>query len=73
MSSLRAYVLDPTNLNMAIERKLSILCDVSSGLVYLHSHKPTIVHRDLTCREQHITGLKTESKDIRFEMHDLWA
>ena len=48
MSSLCAYVLDPTNLNMAIDRKLSILCDVSSGLVYLHSHKPAIIHRDLT-------------------------
>ena len=48
MSSLHAYVLNPTNLNVAIERKFSILCDVSSGLVYLHSHKPAIVHRDLT-------------------------
>ena len=47
-SSLHAYVLDETNSNMALERKLSILCDVTSGLVYLHSHKPAIIHRDLT-------------------------
>ena len=48
MSSLHAYVLNPINSNVAIERKLSILCDVASGLVYLHNHKPAIVHRDLT-------------------------
>ena len=48
MSSLHAYVLDLTNSNIALARKLSILCDVASGLVYLHSHKPAIVHRDLT-------------------------
>ena len=48
MSSLHAYVLDSTNSNMSLVRKLSILYDVASGLNYLHSHKPAIIHRDLT-------------------------
>ena len=48
MSSLHAYVLDSTNSNIALVRKLSILYDVAKGLVYLHSHKPAIIHRDLT-------------------------
>ena len=48
MSSLHAYVLDSTNSNMPLVRKLSILRDVASGLNYLHSHKPAIIHRDLT-------------------------
>ena len=48
MSSLHAYVLDSTNSNIPLVRKLSILCDVASGLNYLHSHKPAIIHRDLT-------------------------
>ena len=48
MSSLHAYLLKPTNMNIALERKLSILRDVASGLNYLHSHKPAIIHRDLT-------------------------
>ena len=48
MSSLHSYLLEPTNLNITLERKLSILCDVASGLLYLHSHKPAIIHRDLT-------------------------
>ena len=48
MSSLHAYLLKPTNMDMTLVRKLSILCDVASGLVYLHSHKPAIIHRDLT-------------------------
>ena len=30
--------------------KKSILTDVASGIVYLHSHDPPIVHRDLTAR-----------------------
>ena len=48
MSSLHAYLLDPTNSNIEeLERKVSILLDVASGLVYLHSHKPAIFHRDL--------------------------
>ena len=47
MSSLHAYVLHPTNSHIALVRKLSILCDVASGLVYLHSCRPAIIHRDL--------------------------
>ena len=48
MSSLHAYLLKPANLNTALEKKLSILCDVANGLFYLHSHTPAIIHRDLT-------------------------
>ena len=47
-SSLHAYLLNPVNSNIKLFRKLSILYDVASGLVYLHNHKPTIIHRDLT-------------------------
>ena len=47
-SSLHAYVLDSTNSNIPLVRKLSILYDVASGLNYLHTHKPAIIHRDLT-------------------------
>jgi len=48
ISSLHAYVLDSTNSNIPLVRKLYILYDVAKGLVYLHSHKPAIIHRDLT-------------------------
>ena len=50
MSSLHAYLLDPIRSNLALERKVSILHDVASGLKYLHSNKPTIIHRDLTAK-----------------------
>ena len=32
------------------KRKLSILRDTASGLDYLHSHTPAIIHRDLTAK-----------------------
>ena len=48
MHSLHAYLLDPANLNTILPRKLHILHDTASGLAYLHSRTPAIIHRDLT-------------------------
>ena len=50
MSSLHAYLLNPDYSNLSMKRKVSILCDTASGLNYLHSHTPTIIHRDLTAK-----------------------
>ena len=36
--------------NIRLTTKLSILIDVARGLVYLHSHNPPVIHRDLTAR-----------------------
>ena len=36
--------------NVQLATKLSILQDVSYGLVYLHEYNPPIIHRDLTAR-----------------------
>ena len=35
---------------LMVKEKLSILLGVSTGLNYLHTHKPPIIHRDLTAR-----------------------
>ena len=50
MSSLHAYLLHSDNSNLPVERKVSILRDTASGLDYLHSHTPAIIHRDLTAK-----------------------
>ena len=47
-STLYNYIIDRSKLSM--EQKVSILHDVVSGLHYLHSHSPVIIHRDLTAR-----------------------
>ena len=50
MSSLHDYLLHRDNSNLSVERKVSILHDTASGLDYLHSQTPAIIHRDLTAK-----------------------
>ena len=38
------------NPNISLTIKHSVLHDIASGLAYLHSHAPTIIHRDLTAK-----------------------
>ena len=45
--------------NIPLPVKISILTDTSSGLVYLHSRTPPIVHRDLTARNVLLTASLT--------------
>ncbi len=42
--------------NVPLSIKLSILRDVSFGLVYLHEYNPPIIHRDLTARNILVTS-----------------
>ena len=51
--------------NIPIEVKLSILLDVSYGLLYLHTHSPQIIHRDLTAANILLT------RDKRAKIADL--
>ena len=54
-----------TQPNIPIEVKLSILLDVSYGLLYLHTHSPQIIHRDLTAANILLT------RDKRAKIADL--
>ena len=49
-SSLHDYLLHLDSPNISVERKVSILSDAASGLDYLHSQTPAIIHRDLTAK-----------------------
>ena len=42
--------------NLPLPLKISILTDVSRGLVHLHSRTPPIIHRDLTARNVLLDG-----------------
>ena len=54
-----------TQPNIPIEVKLSILLDVSYGLLYLHTQSPQIIHRDLTAANILLT------RDKRAKLADL--
>jgi len=54
-----------TQPNIPLEVKLSILLDVSYGLLYFHTHFPQIIHRDLTAANILLT------RDKRAKIADL--
>ena len=41
--------------NISLALKCSILIDVGMGLLYLHTHDPQIIHRDLTAKNVRLT------------------
>lgn len=53
------------NPNIVLPIKLSVLCDVSHGLLHLHSQRPPIIHRDLTASNILLTP------DMRAKIADL--
>ena len=57
--------LDSHPAQIPLSIKLSILLDISYGLLYLHSHLPPIVHRDLSANNILLT------KDLRAVIADL--
>lgn len=49
LMSLYSYLLESSNI-IALPKKLFFLCDIASGLSYLHTQNPVIIHRDLTAK-----------------------
>ena len=47
---------------ITIQTKMSILYDVSKGLSFLHSHKPQILHRDLSSNNVMLTRCQIAAK-----------
>ena len=63
MSSLYAYLNKP--FSVALDKKYSILFDVASGLDYLHSCRPAIIHQNLTPK-----NVLLRSEDLRAKISD---
>ena len=54
-----------TSPNIPLDSKVYFLMGISRGIVYLHSHSPSIVHRDLTARNILIdSGLTAKIVDL---------
>ena len=64
MSSLYAYLTNKP-FSVALDKKYSILFDVASGLDYLHSCTPVIIHQDLTPK-----NVLLRSEDLRAKISD---
>ena len=64
MSSLHAYLLDPSHHAMGLTRKAFILCDMASGVLPLQPHTGHYSPRH--DRQEYPAGLKPEGKDRRF-------
>lgn len=63
---LRGFFLRKESTSVSLSVRLSILLDVSYGLLYLHSHQPTpIIHRDLN------PGNILLTQDLRAKIGDL--
>ena len=56
---------DKKPLPMPMELKLSLLCDITRGLRYLHNHSPCIIHRDLSSNNVLVTeGMVAKIGDL---------
>ena len=62
--SLHNFIL--THINVALGVKQSLLADVASALVYLHSREPQIIHRDLTAK-----NVLLDERSMRAKVGDL--
>lgn len=50
MTNLHSYILEHDRDEIPLPKKFALLCNVASGLSYLHNQSPVIVHRDLTAK-----------------------
>ena len=62
MDSSLAKFVDNNKAQIAIQTKMSILHDISKGLSFLHSHKPQILHRDLSSNNVMLTRCQIAAK-----------
>ena len=54
-ASLKSFI-DKHQSNINMETKMSILHDVTEGLIFLHTRKPTVIHRDLSSNNVMLTS-----------------
>lgn len=62
------HLLEPENqqpLHIPMQIKLSLLCDITRGLRYLHNYSPSIIHRDLSSNNVLVTeGMVAKIGDL---------
>jgi serine/threonine protein kinase len=64
MSTSLYDILEVNHVQLKLDEIIDISLDVATGLAYLHNHSPSIIHRDISCKNILIGGNRAKIADL---------